>query len=481
MEIFIEECSDLVTQYDTYLQMASARKEYDLTLINEIFRITHTIKADATMMLFECVAVPARAFERLLYFYRDECSIVNYDEFTGMLSKMIDYVKAEVQDILDGNADEGDGDALKQEFLDYRDKLASTLSVEKVETVEQTAKFEIQDEPMRFYIGSANDATKTPENIASERKQVSVRKTAKPAETVETGQNPEKDGKPEKTTQPAKPSDGPDKEKAGITWLKDNSSITVEDLENLYDLAAELSVVEERLMGRIGADFNRFADVMGEFHEVSDSIMHWVTKASNVPMSHISPKLTRTVEEMNSRLGRNISIVIRGEEVTVDRNWMDKLSGALVHLIRNSVDHGIETKEKRIKLGKPAEGVINVNYAVTEKEFVLDFSDDGAGIDTQGLKQKALLRGIPEAEFVETPEEIMELMFIPGVSTHDKEGVYSGRGVGMDVVKHNIEDLGGFISVKSEPGQGTTFTITIPLNTDDGEEMSGYEDFDSRR
>lgn len=504
MEIFLEECKDLVTQYETYLHMAGEKKEYDLTLINEIFRITHTLKADATMMLFECVAVPTRAFERLLYFYRDECSIVNFDEFSDMLTRLIDYVKSEVQSILDGEAADTDGDELKQEFLDYRDKLASGISVEQVENVEKKAKFEIQDEPMRFYIGSATDASPEKKSTKTAKKKTAAPKT-KPAQVKDNaaeeikkdavGQKSAKSSETagaselsgidfETSLRDEQPEDEKQKDRSSseITWLKDKSSITGDDLEKLYNLVTSLGGVEERMMARFGKEYDRYADVFGEFHEINIALLDWITQASTVPMGHISPKLHKTVSEMNTRLERKCGLVIEGESVLIDRTWMDKISGALVHMLRNSIDHGIESKEKRKKLGKPAEGLIKVAYSQTEREFIIELSDDGSGIDVENLRKRALERGVYEAEFAETPEEIMELMFIPGVSTHEKEGIYSGRGVGMDVVKHNIEELGGNISVKSEIGKGTVFTVSIPLKSGtNGEEESLYEDFDSRR
>jgi len=477
MEIFLEECGDLVSQYETYLSMAADRGEYTMDIINELFRITHTIKADATMMLFECVAVPMRAFERILYFYRDEKGNVNFAEFTDMLERLVDFCKNEIELIVEGKAKETDGDAYCREYNEYRDKLAAQLTVENVENVEKTVKAESHNEPMRFYIGAATEAE--PEKTSKPRI-LDEYLASKEAEAEEIENQKQKSVRLEAEYEANVDFDIPPKPE--YKWMKQKKNITNDDLQRLYDTVQGLYSLEGKIMERFGQDYGHFADLLSEFHEINISLINWITNAATVPMGHITPKLKKTIDEMNRRLGHNVSISITGEDILVEKEWLEKLSGALVHMLRNAVDHGIESKEYRIKAGKPAEGSVFVDYQLTNGLFIMKVSDDGRGIDTEKLKNTAIERGLIFDDDMLSEQEIYKLIFLPGVTTNDTEGVYSGRGVGMDVVQHNIEGLGGSVEIESTPGVGTSFTVTIPMtNITGGEESVEDEDFDSRR
>ncbi len=483
MEIFIDECSDLVTQYETYLSMAAERNEYTLDIVNEIFRITHTIKADATMMLFECLAVPMRAFEHILYFYRDEKATIDFDRFTELLEGLVAYSADEIVLLTEGKAAEDDGNDIAEKFKQYRDEIAGAMLVETVEDVEKTVKSESHDEPMRFYIGCADStegSDSNPDRYASIKtdmhtaaKVVNEERAAVKAEKER--KNAKKDGKkkiaPDETEQAAR------KLLAGHTNGRD-------ELKRLYGIVSQLSALETR-MNEAKVEKPEIAPFAMSLHERNMELLNWITSAATTPMGYITPKLHKTIDEMNQRLGRQIELEIEGEGILVDKEWIEGLSGALVHMLRNAVDHGIETKELRASLGKPQEGKIKIVYSNENGNFKMTVTDDGRGIDIEKLKNSAVERGLIFEGDELSKDDIIRLIFLPGVSTNEKEGIYSGRGVGMDAVLHNVEVLGGKITTDSEEGKGTTFTVTIPLMPvfcgSDGTQEDEDEDIDSRR
>ena len=466
MEIFMAECQDLISQYETYLSMADEKQEYDLNLINEIFRITHTLKADATMMLYECVAVPMRAFEKVLYYCRDEIKgVLDFDEFSEVLTEVIEYTADELMRIEAGNAQEEDGNALRERLLEYRDCLAAKMHPDQVEEVEEKAKSELRSEPMRFYIGSQ---TESEERVnAASVETVATEEAAAPVQTAVTAEK-----EPGRTV-PEEPH-----------RLAQKQTVTTEELTELHVLIGRLRQFGEEMTERFADRFSEYADMMYEYDGLVEELHDWASRAWMTPVSYLTPKLKRTVKEMNDRLARAVTLTIEGDTVPVEKGWLDRLSSAMVHLIRNAIDHGIECKEARISKGKTPEGNIIIRYQnLTETNmFELSLEDDGRGVNIEKLKEAAVQRGlITEADAV-TPDEVLELMFAPGITTNEQVSEYSGRGVGMDVVRHSIDELGGTVRVDSERNHGLKVMIQIPYhNTGDDEKEATNEDIDSRR
>ena len=467
MEIFMAECQDLISQYETYLSMADEKQEYDLNLINEIFRITHTLKADATMMLYECVAVPMRAFEKVLYYCRDEIKgVLDFDEFSEVLTDVIEYTAEELMRIEAGSALATDGDALRTRILTYRDCLASRMNPEQVEEVEEKAKSELRAEPMRFYIGGQTESEEVsprPQTIFEET--VPVAKASAPQQETVIGAK-------------AVP------EQEDHYRLSQKQTVTAEELAELYRLIDRLQELGTVFAERFADAFSQVTDLMYEYDGIVEELNRWATNAWMTPISYLTPKLKRTVKEMNDRLGRAVTLTIEGENTPVEKGWLDRLSSAMVHLIRNAIDHGIESKESRISKGKAPEGNINIIYRSLEEErcFELTVEDDGRGVNTEKIKAAAIQRGIIAIGDEVSFESILNLMFEPGITTNEKVGEYSGRGVGMDAVWHSVCELGGTIRVDSERNHGLKVIIQIPYHgTKDEEKEATNEDIDSRR
>lgn len=182
-----------------------------------------------------------------------------------------------------------------------------------------------------------------------------------------------------------------------------------------------------------------------------------------LPISFTFQRFPRLVHDLSGKLDKKIVLEMSGEQTELDKTVMEKIGDPLVHLVRNSIDHGIESPEQRKQVGKSEEGVIKLNAFHEGGNIVIEIIDDGAGLDRDKIRSKAVQNGIISEDEVMTDDKIYELIFSPGFSTADVVSDISGRGVGMDVVRRNIRDLGGTVEITSETGVGSTFTIRLPL------------------
>jgi two-component system chemotaxis sensor kinase CheA len=173
--------------------------------------------------------------------------------------------------------------------------------------------------------------------------------------------------------------------------------------------------------------------------------------------------MSRIVREVADATGKEVRLKTEGEATEVDKTVVERLAEPLTHMIRNAVDHGVESPEERLAAGKPAEGVVRLTAAHRSCRIVIEISDDGAGINRQKVRASAIKKGLIPADAQLSDSEIDNLLFLPGFSTASTISNISGRGVGMDVVKRSIQALGGRISIASRPGQGSTFSMSLPL------------------
>jgi two-component system chemotaxis sensor kinase CheA len=250
--------------------------------------------------------------------------------------------------------------------------------------------------------------------------------------------------------------------------------VDIRKLDYLLNVVGELSLVRAGIQGvleEIKADKGR-SDLARSLHrEVRalgrklDELQAGILEVRMVPLGQVFDKLTRVVRKLSRDAGKEIRFVISGSETELDKLIVEELSDPLMHVIRNSIDHGIEPAEVRTRSGKPEAGTIAIAAAQRGNHVMIEVEDDGAGVDTDKLVRRAVEWGyVDEAEAGElSRRDIFNLMFLPGISTKDVADEISGRGVGMDVVKTNIARLSGIIDVESEPGQGTRTTITLPI------------------
>jgi two-component system chemotaxis sensor kinase CheA len=250
--------------------------------------------------------------------------------------------------------------------------------------------------------------------------------------------------------------------------------VDVNRLETLMDLSGELVLGRNRLAQVTQELLARYEDhdFLRELQETSSSIDFITTelqsaimKTRMVPISKIFQKAPRIVRDLSKEFGKDIELVLRGEETELDRGIIEELNDPLVHMLRNSCDHGIEKPEEREKTGKNRKGTLILDAEHEGNHIVVSIIDDGKGMDPEKIKLKALEKGLitPEQAQTLSERESLNLIFAPGFSTAEKITSVSGRGVGMDVVRTNIQKLKGIIEIESRPGTGTTFTIKLPL------------------
>ncbi|MGB3854887.1 MAG: chemotaxis protein CheA [Methanosarcina flavescens] len=204
---------------------------------------------------------------------------------------------------------------------------------------------------------------------------------------------------------------------------------------------------------------------LSEFYKLTRELQDEVIKARMVPLDHITYIYPRMVRDLARTQNKKIDFIIKGKEIKLDRTILEEIGDSLVHLLRNAVDHGIETPERRAELGKRETGTIIITASRQENFALIKIEDDGRGIDTSEILRVALKKGIISRESAEQlqEKEVMQLIFAPGFSTSDIITDISGRGIGMDVVKNRVEYLGGSVKVESKPGIGSRFELKLPL------------------
>ncbi len=299
-----------------------------------------------------------------------------------------------------------------------------------------------------------------------------VEKTAIAAKSTEGEKKPEK-----KEVQPASkpgPSKAAEKKPAQGRQQAQTIRVDVGRLEHLMNLVGELVIDQTRISQVSGLLHNRYTedDTVDDLIQVSDHVarvigelQESVMKVRMLPIRQLFSRFPRMVRDLAQTLDKDIDLVIEGQETELDRTVIEKIGDPLIHLIRNAVDHGLESKEDRIKANKPPKGVLRITASHEENQVVITVEDDGAGIDPEKMRASAVKKGVISAEEAEklTDDEAAYLIFRPGFSTAKEVSDVSGRGVGMDIVRSHIESLNGIIELDTKLGKGTTFKIKLPL------------------
>ena len=280
----------------------------------------------------------------------------------------------------------------------------------------------------------------------------------------------------------AKPAENKPSAPAAGTGTKGKQSlisVNLNKLDQLLDIVGEIVITEAMVTSNPdlkGLQLDNFQKAARQLRKLTDELQDSVMSIRMIPLSGAFNKMTRIVRDMKIKLNKDVDLIFEGEDTEVDKSIIDSLNDPLMHMVRNSMDHGIEeTADERIAAGKDPKGKITLAAYSSSGEVIITVSDDGYGINTEKVLAKAKKNGLltkPDNEY--SDKEIFNMIMLPGFSTNEQVTEYSGRGVGMDVVKKGIEKIGGTVSVDSKEGFGTTFIIKIPLSLAivDGMEVS---------
>lgn len=356
--------------------------------------------------------------------------------------------------------------ALEDPYTCYTQFSLDISTNSTLEQVQNIFLFVIDDNDIN--ISDAKVSVQKEDKIESQT-ETQVAEEKKEEKTIEETKSQEEIKKEEIKTEQAKPQTSAAKSQASSSVkVQAPSTVRVDTrkLDSLMNLIGELVIAQSRIMQltqSLDID-NGLKEAVSSMDRTSRQIQEEVMNIRMMPVGPIFNQFHRYVRDLNLELNKEVKLVLKGETTEIDKNMLEQLSDPLKHIIRNSMDHGIErTKEERIARGKPEFGTITMSAAHQEGHVVIEVSDDGNGLNKERIYNKAIEKGLLSKDGKYSDAEIYRTIFSPGLSTAEKITDISGRGVGMDVVRANVEKMKGKIEIKSEEGKGSTFIIKLPL------------------
>ncbi|PAF52232.1 chemotaxis protein CheW [Helicobacter sp. 13S00477-4] len=470
MEDFLIEAFEMIEQLDQDL-VELENNPQDLELLNRIFRVAHTIKGSSSFLNFDTLTHLTHNMEDVLNKARKE-ELKLTPDIMDIVLESIDLMKALLIKIRDNGTDSNSGIDISHTV-----KKLQAISDEKIDTKLSPEKPNEQnplaDEPDLDYTNMS------PEEIESEIQRLLLKRqnadkqkrSKKKKEETQTNKTIKTKPEEEKIKQLKTK---PEENKIPSTGVEQTVRVDVRRLDHLMNLIGELVLGKNRLI-RIYSDVEERYDgekfleelnqVVSSISTVTTDLQLAVMKTRMQPVGKVFNKFPRMVRDLSRELGKNIELIITGEETELDKSIVEEIGDPLIHIIRNSCDHGIEIPQERISAGKNETGKVELKAYNEGNHIVIEIADDGKGLDADMLKQKAIEKNIiteREADNM-SDKEAFGIIFKPGFSTAKNISNVSGRGVGMDVVKTNIEKLNGIIEIESEKGAGTTQKLKIPL------------------
>jgi len=278
------------------------------------------------------------------------------------------------------------------------------------------------------------------------------------------GKKPEKQDKKQQTTKST--SKKPTKPKKGLQGQSQSIRVGMDQLDEFMNLIGELVISKGRLT-QIASDHNLddLTETISNFDRLTNQLQDKIMNIRMIPMKHIFNRFPRMVRDLSKQSSKQIDFQMEGEGIELDRTVLDEIGDPLVHLLRNAIDHGVETPEEREKNGKSPSGTVQLIAERKRNHVLIKVTDDGKGIDPQKMKEAAVKKGLKSEQEAQslTDQQALQLIFLPGLSSAKKITNISGRGVGMDVVKSTIEKLNGVVDVQSSMNKGSTFSLKLPL------------------
>jgi len=465
---FLMESHENLDQIDRDL-VALEQEPDSRELISRIFRAIHTIKGTSGFLAFGRLETLAHAGESLLSRLRDGVQAVTPDTITTLLAT-IDGVRMLLAEI-EQNGNEGDVD-VERIIVAVHAQMSNAAGPTAHETEDHPEAVAEEPVPLDEPVRPA------PEPLEGQRQplgQMLVEAGAAAPADIGSALQQQLEGDERKLgtilleegkAAPAAVTEALQAQTPKRSVADSAIRVDVDLLDGLMNLVGELVLARNQLVRGVmdlgDTALVRSAQRLGM---ITSELQEGIMKTRMQPIDHIWSKLPRVVRDLSNSLGKQVQLVMQGKETELDRSLLEAVKDPLTHLVRNAVDHGIQDPETRIAAGKSPEGTLTLRAYHEGGHVAVDVADDGAGLNIDRIAQKAIDNGILRADQIATMDkrDIMALVFQPGFSTAAKVTNVSGRGVGMDVVKTNIERIGGTVSVDSTLGEGTVWRLNIPL------------------
>ncbi len=476
---FITEAEESLDKIDPLFIELEA-KGYDKEMLNDIFRSMHTIKGAAGFLGFKHIVEVAHKSESILKRLREQ-EIVMSTKLMDAILKSVDMLKLLLQHL---RAKDGVDEDINPTITALDTALTAAIEAGGGSPLEdtpparvlETPKVGLQEPPAAVRPTVGAQATEPPK---VGRQEPPPKKDDKSPEGLPMGSMKEQAAPPSK----AEPTVG--RPKVGAQATEPPSTlpvqeslqtlrIDVERVDKVMDLTGEMVLVRNRLLNIANYLESRYSDDQNVEHLlgtvafldlVTSDMQLAVMKMRMQPLKKVFGKFPRLVRDLSNNIGKDVELVLSGEDTEVDRTVIEHIGDPMVHIIRNAIDHGLESRDDRARSGKPIKGTLSIRAFQQGNQIIIEVADDGKGIDVEKVKRKAIeKRLITEEEAGRMADEnAINLIFLPGFSTMEKATELSGRGVGMDVVKTNISKLNGYVEIMSKKGVGSTFRISIPL------------------
>ncbi|HEY1309902.1 MAG TPA: chemotaxis protein CheA, partial [Pseudolabrys sp.] len=408
-------------------------------ILDNVFRLVHTIKGTCGFIGLPRLEALAHAAETLMGKFRD--GVPATSEAVTLILSTIDRIK-KILESLDREQREPDGadDDLIYDLERMVERVAPSAAPAAAQNTVGTLTPQVLERPLRPGEVSLDELERAFRDTPVDAPAVKLAKPA-PAEAAARDDDPAK---------------------AGGQSIR----VTVDTLEHLMTMVSELVLTRNQLLEIVRRhEDSEFKAPLQRLSNVTAELQEGVMKTRMQPIGSAWQKLPRIVRDLSQELGKQIDLEMQGAETELDRQVLDLIKDPLTHMVRNSADHGLETPEQRRAAGKPEHGRIRLSAYHEGGHIIIQLADDGRGLDTALIKSKVVARGMASEADIEKMSEaqIHKFIFAPGFSTAAKVTSVSGRGVGMDVVRNNIDQIGGTIDVKSVAGVGVSFSIKIPL------------------
>lgn len=525
VEEFLVEAKDGLEMLDNDL-LSLEKSPEDGELVDNLFRVMHTLKGTCGFLGLSRLASIAHAGENILDQVRDDKLKVS-PEIVSALLDATDVIKDLISSIEEsGEEPEGDDSALITKINNYAEgkqeepvEKSEDEKEEKVEEAEEqidseniaqdseelqalfdsteynpdsneikedannTNEIAQDSEELQALFDSTESLVNVEDNSSLDNKEQSFEGDCDELQAifdateslVDNGENKQeesevkdevKEEKPAPETAPAKKVENKKEENKAKAPPVQSIRVGIDVLEDLMQQASELVLTRNQLLQILRQDSDsQFSGALQRLSHITTELQEGVMKTRMQPVGSAWTKLPRIIRDLSMDLGKKIELKMIGEETELDRQLLDAIRDPLTHMIRNSADHGIESPEVRKESGKPETGTVELKAYQAGGYIIIEISDDGKGIDAEFIKNKAIDKGIVSESDADkmTDSEIFQFIFAPGFSTAEKVTSVSGRGVGMDVVKSNIQKISGTVELQSEVGKGSRFVIRIPL------------------